>query len=131
VSHLFVETWGDGTPAVLVHGSLATRADEWQAQRLLGEQGYQSVVWKEPRSGVAYSRMLDTRHGFSRSARLAHSKQAAAPESNVSFFSLPFAKKRTAVGRPERISRVLRSIQRHVSTESSERNRSRRCPVEP
>jgi len=41
---LFVETWGDGTPVVLVHGSLATGVDEWQAQRPLGDQGFQLLV---------------------------------------------------------------------------------------
>jgi pimeloyl-ACP methyl ester carboxylesterase len=44
MSELFVETWGEGTRVVLAHGSLATGNDEWQAQRPLGEQGYQLVV---------------------------------------------------------------------------------------
>jgi hypothetical protein len=35
MSGLHVESWGSGTPVVLVHGSLATAADEWQAQRPL------------------------------------------------------------------------------------------------
>jgi hypothetical protein len=34
---LFVETWGDGAPVVLVHGSLATGVDEWQASGELGD----------------------------------------------------------------------------------------------
>jgi pimeloyl-ACP methyl ester carboxylesterase len=37
---LYVETWGDGTPVVLVHGSLAIGNDEWEAQRPLAEQGF-------------------------------------------------------------------------------------------
>lgn len=37
---LYVETWGDGTPVVLVHGSLAIGNDEWEAQRSLAEQGF-------------------------------------------------------------------------------------------
>jgi pimeloyl-ACP methyl ester carboxylesterase len=45
VSDLFVETWGAGPPVVLVHGSLATGADEWQAQRPLAERGFQLVVF--------------------------------------------------------------------------------------
>jgi pimeloyl-ACP methyl ester carboxylesterase len=39
-----VETWGTGTPVVLVHGSLATGAEEWEAQRPLADQGFQLVV---------------------------------------------------------------------------------------
>ena len=35
MTDLFVDSWGDGTPVVLVHGSLAVGADEWQAQRPL------------------------------------------------------------------------------------------------
>jgi pimeloyl-ACP methyl ester carboxylesterase len=42
---LSIETWGDGTPVVLVHGSLATGADEWQAQRPLADEGFQLVVF--------------------------------------------------------------------------------------
>jgi pimeloyl-ACP methyl ester carboxylesterase len=45
VSDLFVESWGTGTPVVLVHGSLATGTDEWQAQRPLADQGFQLVVF--------------------------------------------------------------------------------------
>lgn len=44
MSDLFTETWGQGTPVVLVHGSLATGADEWQAQRPLADEGFQLVV---------------------------------------------------------------------------------------
>ncbi len=40
VSDLYVEAWGDGTPVVLVHGSLATGAEEWEAQRPLAGQGF-------------------------------------------------------------------------------------------
>jgi pimeloyl-ACP methyl ester carboxylesterase len=44
VSDVFVETWGAGTPVVLVHGSLATGADEWQAQRPLADEGFRLLV---------------------------------------------------------------------------------------
>lgn len=45
VSNLFVETWGEGTPAVLVHGSLATGVEEWQAQRTLADRGCRLLVF--------------------------------------------------------------------------------------
>ena len=35
MTDIFVESWGVGTPVVLVHGSLATGGKEWQAQRPL------------------------------------------------------------------------------------------------
>ena len=41
---LHVETWGDGTPVVLVHGSLATGAEEWECQRPLAEEGFRLLV---------------------------------------------------------------------------------------
>lgn len=44
MGEIAIETWGEGTRVVLVHGSLATGNDEWQAQRPLGAQGYQLVV---------------------------------------------------------------------------------------
>jgi pimeloyl-ACP methyl ester carboxylesterase len=44
MSNLFVESWGAGTPVVLVHGSLATGADEWQAQRPLADEGFRLLV---------------------------------------------------------------------------------------
>lgn len=44
MSELFIQTWGEGTPVVLVHGSLATGAEEWQAQRPLADEGYRLVV---------------------------------------------------------------------------------------
>jgi pimeloyl-ACP methyl ester carboxylesterase len=40
MSDLFVHAWGAGTRVVLVHGSLATGADEWQAQRPLADDGF-------------------------------------------------------------------------------------------
>ncbi len=43
-SELYVESWGDGTPVVLVHGSLATGAEEWEAQRPLGDEGFSLLV---------------------------------------------------------------------------------------
>ena len=44
VSDLFVETWGAGAPVILVHGSLATSTDEWQAQKPLAQQGFRLLV---------------------------------------------------------------------------------------
>lgn len=44
MSALFVDTWGTGTPVVLVHGSLATGADEWQSQRPLADEGFRLSV---------------------------------------------------------------------------------------
>ena len=43
-NNLYVETWGDGTPVVLVHGSLATGAEEWEAQRPLAGEGFRLLV---------------------------------------------------------------------------------------
>jgi pimeloyl-ACP methyl ester carboxylesterase len=45
VNGLYVETWGDGTPVVLVHGSLALGNDEWQEQRPLAGQGFSMRVF--------------------------------------------------------------------------------------
>jgi pimeloyl-ACP methyl ester carboxylesterase len=53
-SGVYVETWGDGTPVVLVHGSLACGAEEWEAQRPLADAGFRL-------------RVLD-RRGYGRSA---------------------------------------------------------------
>jgi pimeloyl-ACP methyl ester carboxylesterase len=44
MTDIFVESWGTGTPVVLVHGSLAIGAEEWQAQRPLAEGGYRLLV---------------------------------------------------------------------------------------
>jgi pimeloyl-ACP methyl ester carboxylesterase len=44
MADIFVESWGVGTPVVLVHGSLATGAEEWQAQRPLAQEGYRLLV---------------------------------------------------------------------------------------
>ena len=44
MSDLFVDSWGAGTPVVLVHGSLATGAEEWQAQRPLADEGFRLLV---------------------------------------------------------------------------------------
>jgi len=44
-SDLFVESWGSGTPVVLVHGSLAIGREEWQAQRPLADEGFRLVVF--------------------------------------------------------------------------------------
>jgi pimeloyl-ACP methyl ester carboxylesterase len=44
MSDLFVEAWGDGAPVVLAHGSLATGAEEWEAQRPLAQEGFRLIV---------------------------------------------------------------------------------------
>lgn len=44
MSSLFVDSWGSGIPVVLVHGSLATGAEEWQAQRPLADEGFRLMV---------------------------------------------------------------------------------------
>jgi pimeloyl-ACP methyl ester carboxylesterase len=41
---LRIEAWGEGNPVVLVHGSLALGAEEWEAQRPLADAGYQLLV---------------------------------------------------------------------------------------
>ncbi|HEU4840256.1 MAG TPA: alpha/beta hydrolase, partial [Ilumatobacteraceae bacterium] len=41
---LHVETWGAGAPVLLVHGSLATGAEEWDAQRPLAAAGFRLLV---------------------------------------------------------------------------------------
>jgi len=43
VSDLFVSS-GSGVPVVLVHGSLATGAEEWQAQRQLADEGFRVLM---------------------------------------------------------------------------------------
>ena len=43
-SPLHVDTWGDGTPVVLVHGSLATSAEEWEGQRSLTDEGFRFLA---------------------------------------------------------------------------------------
>jgi pimeloyl-ACP methyl ester carboxylesterase len=42
---LHVEHWGAGTPVVLVHGSLATGSQEWEAQRTLADEGFCLTVF--------------------------------------------------------------------------------------
>lgn len=44
MTDLFIDTSGTGTPVVLVHGSLATGGDEWQAQRPLADAGFRLLV---------------------------------------------------------------------------------------
>lgn len=43
-SSLHVECWGAGSRVVLVHGALATGAEEWEAQRPLASEGFCLVV---------------------------------------------------------------------------------------
>ena len=35
---IHVEAWGNGTPVVLAHGSLATAAEGWEVQRQLADE---------------------------------------------------------------------------------------------
>ena len=44
-SGLYVETWGEGTPVVFVHGSLAVGDDEWQTQAPLAQEGFSLTVY--------------------------------------------------------------------------------------
>jgi pimeloyl-ACP methyl ester carboxylesterase len=44
-TELHVEHWGAGTPVVLVHGSLATGSQEWEAQRTLADEGFCLTVF--------------------------------------------------------------------------------------
>jgi pimeloyl-ACP methyl ester carboxylesterase len=57
VSDLHVEVWGEGAPVVLVHGSLATGTDEWDAQRPLADEGFRLLVFD--RHGYGPSRAAD------------------------------------------------------------------------
>jgi pimeloyl-ACP methyl ester carboxylesterase len=41
---IFFESWGAGTKVVLVHGSLATGAEEWQEQRPLATEGFRLLA---------------------------------------------------------------------------------------
>jgi pimeloyl-ACP methyl ester carboxylesterase len=41
---IHVSVWGEGTPVVLVHGSLALGAEEWEQQRPLADEGFQLIV---------------------------------------------------------------------------------------
>lgn len=44
MTDLHVEVIGSGDPVILVHGSLATGAEEWAAQQPLAEEGFQLLV---------------------------------------------------------------------------------------
>ena len=44
MSELFLNVWGSGVPVVLVHGSLASGEDEWQAQKPLADAGFQLLA---------------------------------------------------------------------------------------
>ena len=56
-SNLYVEAWGEGTRVVLVHGSLATGAEEWDAQRPLADEGFRLLV--PDRRGYGQSAVAD------------------------------------------------------------------------
>jgi pimeloyl-ACP methyl ester carboxylesterase len=43
-TNIFFESWGTGTNVVLVHGSLATGAEEWQEQRPLANAGFRLLA---------------------------------------------------------------------------------------
>jgi pimeloyl-ACP methyl ester carboxylesterase len=57
IDQLYVEAWGDGTPVVLVHGSLAIGAEEWAAQRPLTDEGFRLIVFD--RRGYGRSAVAD------------------------------------------------------------------------
>jgi hypothetical protein len=59
VRRLFVESWGSGVPVVLVHGSLATGADEWHSQRPLADEGF--VFWCRTAGVMGEARRLRAR----------------------------------------------------------------------
>ena len=44
ITDLHVESWGNGTPVVLAHGSLATAGEEWEAQRPLADAGFRLLA---------------------------------------------------------------------------------------
>ena len=44
MSDLFIDAHGDGEDVVLVHGSLATGSEEWEAQLPLAEEGFRLLV---------------------------------------------------------------------------------------
>ncbi|MCG6663918.1 alpha/beta fold hydrolase, partial [Halomonas kenyensis] len=44
MSTLCIEAWGSGTPVLLIHGSLATGQEEWEAQQPLAEEGYRLLA---------------------------------------------------------------------------------------
>lgn len=44
VTDLDVQVWGEGVPAVLVHGSIATGEESWQGQRPLADEGFRLLV---------------------------------------------------------------------------------------
>ena len=44
MTDLFVDAVGSGEPVILVHGSLATGAEEWEAQQPLAHEGFQLLV---------------------------------------------------------------------------------------
>ena len=50
---LHVEVSGAGTPVVLVHGSLATAAEEWEVQRPLADQGFHLLAPDRRGDGAA------------------------------------------------------------------------------
>jgi len=54
-SDLYVETWGDGSPVVLVHGSLAVGNEEWAEQRPLVDQGFRLTVFDRRGNGLSPS----------------------------------------------------------------------------
>jgi pimeloyl-ACP methyl ester carboxylesterase len=56
-TNIFFESWGTGTNVVLVHGSLATGPEEWQAQRPLANEGFRLLV--VDRRGYGHSPTAD------------------------------------------------------------------------
>lgn len=41
---LHVQVWGEGVPAVLVHGSIATGEESWEGRRPLADRGFRLLV---------------------------------------------------------------------------------------
>jgi pimeloyl-ACP methyl ester carboxylesterase len=54
---LYVESWGEGTPVVFSHSSLATGVEEWDAQRPLADEGFRLLVFD--RRGYGHSTAAD------------------------------------------------------------------------
>jgi pimeloyl-ACP methyl ester carboxylesterase len=54
---LFADAQGSGAPVVLVHGSLTTGGEEWEAQRPLAEEGFRLLV--VDRRGYGHSPAVD------------------------------------------------------------------------
>ena len=81
MSDLFIEAWGTGAPVVLVHGSLATGAEEWQAQQPLADEGYQLLV--HDRRGYGQSPAVEGEDFMRDAAGIASSPVSSGPRSSA------------------------------------------------